>query len=78
LGARAKAVESAQPRPPAKVLPLDTAVYRSRASEEYAEKKAEGQLRNAQKTVLSLDARDDKGVRLACVSCVPPHLLQPR
>lgn len=43
--------------------PLDTAVYRSRASEEYAEKKAEGQLRNAQKTVLSLDARDDKGVR---------------
>ena len=68
------AAKATRAPPPAKVAPLDTAVYRSRASEGYAEKKAEGQLRNAQKTVLSLDARDDKGVRprnqLALVAAV--------
>lgn len=38
-------------------------MYRSRGSADYAERKAEGQLGSARKTVLDLDGRDDKGVR---------------
>lgn len=55
----------APPPPPAPVATtpvLDPSAYRSRAAIEYAEKKAEGQLGAARRTVVELDERENRGV----------------
>lgn len=62
------------PRPIAISDPsLDPAAYRSRAAIDYAEKKAEGQLGAARRTVVELDERENRGVSLS--SRRPPSLL---